>query len=153
MMQLNVRFMDLYKKVDRFIRDAYSSPEGVSEYLRQMEYNNRAGIWRVTAWKADYDKLKRMRWIRNQLSHEVGYDSDLCEEGDYAWLERFCQRLFAAQDPMAMLHRSIEAEQQKRAAAQRRPSNEPQKQPAPAPSQPAEQATLWQRIVAFFRNR
>ena len=32
--------IDLYKSADRFIRDAYRSAEGVSEYIRQMEQND-----------------------------------------------------------------------------------------------------------------
>lgn len=31
MRDLNIDFMDLYKRTDRFIKDAYSSSEGVSE--------------------------------------------------------------------------------------------------------------------------
>ena len=34
MRDLNIDFMDLYKRTDRCIKDAYSSSEGVSEYIR-----------------------------------------------------------------------------------------------------------------------
>ena len=36
MRELNIEFLDLYKRVDRFIRDAYASSEGISEYLREF---------------------------------------------------------------------------------------------------------------------
>ena len=78
MRDLNIDFMDLYKRTDRFIKDAYSSSEGVSEYIRSMESCFNRGISRVQGWKSDYDNLKHIRWIRNQLAHEVSYDSDIC---------------------------------------------------------------------------
>jgi hypothetical protein len=68
----------------------------------------------------DYDKLKRLRWIRNQLSHEVGYDSDICEDTDYDWLEAFSHRLYSANDPLATMNKAENAERQRRAEEQRR---------------------------------
>ncbi len=84
MRDLNIDYVDLYKSIDGFIRDAYSSSEGVSEYIRQMEANDYRGRQTIATWKDDYALLKHARWIRNQLAHEVGFDSDLCEEDDYA---------------------------------------------------------------------
>ncbi len=163
MRDLNVDFMDLYKSVDRFIRDAYSSTEGVSEYLRRMEQNHSKG-WRcVAAWDADYDKLKRLRRIRNQLSHEVGYDSDICGEADYDWLEAFKARLFSAKDPLAALNKAQEAqrqrrrEEQRRIQAQRRAEEARRQQAQNAPAytphrqyQPSERKSFWQRLKDFF---
>lgn len=120
MRDLNIDFMDLYKSVDRFIRDAYSTTEGVSEYIRQMEQNDLKGRRYVATWGADYDKLKRLRWIRNQLSHEVGYDSDICEDADYDWLETFSRRLYSANDPLSAMKKAENAERQRRAEEQRR---------------------------------
>ncbi len=107
MRDLNVGFSDLYKQVDRFIKDAYSSQEGVSEYIRQMEslgYRFRAY---VGCWDKDYKMLKHVRWIRNQLSHEVSYDSDICGEDDYDWLASFSARLYSANDPISVGRRAV----------------------------------------------
>ena len=162
MRDLNIDFMDLYKSVDKFIRDAYSSSEGVSEYIRQMENNDFKGRRYVATWAADYDKLKHLRWIRNQLSHEVGYDSDICEDADYAWLETFRSRLYSANDPMAMLNRAEKAEQKRLAEEQRRRQAQAHKQQSKTDSKniPAQQArestkhkTLWQRIKSFFSGK
>ena len=122
MRDLNIDFVDLYKRVDRFLRDAYDSSEGVSEYLRRMEENSSRGRQYVTSWEADYRQLKRLRWVRNQLSHEVGYDSDLCEAEDYRWLEEFHNRLYDTADPLAVLYRIENAKRQqteRQAEAQR----------------------------------
>ena len=150
--------MDLYKSVDRFIKDAYSSEEGVSEYINQMEQNDYRGSRHVDTWNTDYNKLKRLRWIRNQLSHEVGYDSDICEEADYDWLKEFYDRLYSAEDPMAILTGSENAE--RRAAEQRRRQSGMQEQNTAAYAQTSysrrtgknlpKRKTLWQRIKDFF---
>ncbi|MBP5362254.1 MAG: hypothetical protein J6Y71_04425 [Ruminococcus sp.] len=105
MRDLNMDFLELYKRTDRFIKDAYSSSDGVSEYLRIMDscFNN--GNLKVRGWKTDYESLKHARWIRNQLSHEVGFDSDICSSDDYEWLDEFYRRLFSADDPLAVLRK------------------------------------------------
>ena len=159
MRDLNIDFMDLYKSVDRFIRDAYSSAEGVSEYIRQMEQNDFKGRRCVATWVADYNNLKHLRWIRNQLSHEVGYDSDICEESDYEWLETFRGRLYSANDPMAIINKAEEAEQQRRLAEQRRRQEQMRRQRQPetyyiftpqAQYQPPKRKSFWQRLKDFF---
>ena len=171
MRDLNIDFMDLYKSVDRFIRDAYSSSEGVSEYIRQMEKNDFKGRRYVVTWGEDYVKLKRLRWIRNQLSHEVGYDSDICEESDYYWLETFSSRLYSANDPLSAMNKAENAERQRRAEEQRRIQAQKraeeerrrqmqmrqQQQPASsytytpqAQYQTPKRKTFWQRLKDFF---
>ena len=170
MRDLNIDFMDMYKSVDRFIRDAYSSTEGVSEYIRHMEQNDFKGRRYVATWGADYDKLKRLRWIRNQLSHEVGYDSDICEDADYDWLEVFNQRLYSSNDPLSAMNKAENAERQRRAEEQcriqaqkraeeerRRQMQMRQQQPASsytytpqAQNQPPKRKTFWQRLKDFF---
>ncbi len=106
MRDLNIDFMDLYKRVDRFIKDAYCSSDGVSEYLRLMESKNYKGSRYVAGWNSDYDSLKHSRWIRNQLAHEVDYDSDICSNEEYEWLEEFYTRLFSSDDPLGKLHKA-----------------------------------------------
>ena len=161
MRDLNIDFLDLYKRVDRFLRDAYDTQEGVSGYLRQMEDNSARGRQYVTSWEADYRRLKRLRWIRNQLSHEVGYDSDLCEAEDYQWLEDFHSRLYDTADPLAVLYRienekRQQTERQRQAEEQRRRQSQAYAQHSPTPPRPQSQPltpkreTLWQRIKRFF---
>lgn len=117
MRDLNINFMDLYKRVDRFIKDAYHSSEGVSEYIRIMESKDSKGRRYVSGWNSDYDSLKHLRWIRNQLAHEVDYDEDICSEEEYEWLEEFHSRLFSSNDPLGKLHKAenaMELEQKKK---------------------------------------
>ncbi|MDO4864707.1 MAG: hypothetical protein Q4A05_11110 [Ruminococcus sp.] len=115
MRDLNIDFLDLYKRADRFIKDAYHSYEGVSEYIRLMESCYNRGSVKVHGWRDDYDRLKRARWIRNQLSHDVDFDCDICSESDYEWFEDFYNRLFSSSDPLALLGRMESGAKRKQA--------------------------------------
>ena len=155
MRDLNIDFLDLYKRVDRFIKDAYASSEGVSEYLRQMEHNDFKGRRIVSTWAKDYYQLKHLRWMRNQLSHEVEYDADLCEEADYKWLEEFRSRLFAADDPIAVLRRAENAKRQRYAEEQRHHQEQIRKQQVqsiqkPQPPIPHRRSLLREIIRKIF---
>lgn len=159
MRDLNIDFMDLYKSVDKFIRDAYGSSEGVSEYIRQMEQNEYKGRRYVSTWDDDYAMLKHLRRIRNQLSHDVGYDSDICEQSDHDQLNAFRNRLYSTNDPMAIMNKAEEAERQRRLAEQRRRQAQMREQQKAAASytyippqqyQPPVHKTWWQRIREFF---
>lgn len=156
MRDLNIDFLDLYKRVDRFIRDAYASSEGVSEYLRQMEQNAFKGRGLVPTWATDYNRLKRLRWIRNQLSHEVGYDSDICEEADYLWLEEFRSRLYVASDPLSVLRKNENAEKQRYEEERRRYQEQKRRQQAVESEQTQtphvlpKRKSLLEKIKSFF---
>ena len=132
MRDLNISFLDLYKRVDKFIREAYFSAEGVSEYIKRMENDSFTG-WRfVSSWRDDYTMLKRLRWIRNQLSHDVDFDSDICTRDDYDWLVKFRDRLFSSEDPLAIMKKALEAERQKEIEQRRKKQQEQQQQKSKA---------------------
>lgn len=135
MRDLNIDFMDLYKRTDRFIKDAYSSTEGVSEYIRSMEYSFNRGNANIKGWKSDFDNLKHIRWIRNQLAHEVSYDSDICTESDYEWLDDFYKRLFSSTDPLGAL-RTFEMTAYTEIPEQRAANSSPQEPSASNPPPP-----------------
>lgn len=104
------------------MKDAYSASEGVSEYLRKMDENALQGVRFVPSWTNDYSSLKHLRWIRNQLTHEVGYDEKIVEPDDYEWLENFYHRLGETEDPLALLSKEIEKQRrlEKRRLEERR---------------------------------
>ena len=120
MRDLIIDYLDLYKIVDRFIRDANGSVEGVTPYIEQMEKDRFSGSIYVDTWDDDLKMLKRLRWIRNQLSHEADFDSDICQKTDYEWLKIFYDRLMSASDPTAKLYKAKAEESQKAEAQKRR---------------------------------
>ena len=96
MRELNIDFMDLYKSVDRFLKDAYSSDTGVTNYIQNMELKFLQGRRSISSWQSDYDELKHLRWIRNQLAHDVDYDSDICESTSFLLVRlAFLQSLYS----------------------------------------------------------
>ena len=155
MRELNYEFFEVYKEIDIFLRDAYSTENGVGEYLNQMEHLQYKGLRYVSTWESDYKELKRVRWIRNQLSHNASFDSDLCEENDYNWTVLFRDKLYVSTDPLSSLRKAEEADNIKRAELHK------QKQikstahtyinvDKPIPSNNKENKTIWQRIKRFF---
>lgn len=163
-------FLSLYIKVDKFIKDAYSSNEGVSEYIRQMEINCGKGYTYVQSWRNDYIELKRVRWLRNQLVHDDIFEG---EEEDYDWLENFYNRLFKADDPLSRIRKVSQT-------IQRKPVQQTTQPPKPSTNQqlyrktetwygynwhsksnleyvqfkeeipPQKRPSLWERIIRFF---
>ncbi len=98
MRDLNVDFIELYIKVDQFIRDANGSEKGVSLYIEQMEKECFNGPLYVKTWNDDLNMLRQLRRIMNQLTHEAGFDSDICEKTEYDWLKGFYDRLMTSKD-------------------------------------------------------
>jgi hypothetical protein len=94
MRDFNLEFWDLYKSVDSFLKDAYSSDNGVTNYIQEMETQSYDGNRLVQNWDMDYDRLKHMRWIRNKFAHEASFDVEIAEQEDYDWLDSFYKRLF-----------------------------------------------------------
>ena len=117
MRRLDQELFDEFKRVDAICRDMFSSQRGVSEYIEQMEQAFADGRRQVPSWERDYRALKRVRWLRNQIAHEMT-ETD-CAADDVRYLQDFHDRLLHRQDPLAALSR---ARRIARPAASRRPA-------------------------------
>lgn len=147
----NIQFLELYKSVDRFIRDAYASDDGLSAYLRIMENESLFNQRYVPEWEDDYKMLNRVRWIRNQFSHEMSFDSDICEESDQKWLVSFYKRLLASSDPLSMAERRKQQEMNRRKESEfKRKEEKDHNYPDSIVSN--QKTTFWQRIKKLFRR-
>ena len=114
-LELNNDFFDLYKSTDLLIKDAYSASKGVSEYIELMEENwSKGECYDIPNWKRDYYNLKSVRWMRNQLAHDVDMDCDIGVLEYYDWFCDFYDSLCSASDPMAMLRKCEEAKKQRK---------------------------------------
>lgn len=104
MLKTEERLFDEYKMVDNICRDMFSSQSGVSQYITEMEQRSFYGCSVVASWNDDYRRLKRAKWLRNQIAHESSATD--CTDKDAAWLENFHSRLLNGQDPLALLKKS-----------------------------------------------
>lgn len=102
--KLNITFQEEYKRLDKLCKECFSSLDGVSEYIRQMESSQYSLQRFGVSWKSDYQMLKHIRWIRNQLSHEVGtLQSDICSQEDLDFVTTFYSKIMNCADPLAQM--------------------------------------------------
>lgn len=113
-MHLCNEFQEAYKSLDKLCREYLSGYDGVSGYIRLME-NEWYGEHYVSTWNKDLKMLKHVRWVRNQLSHEVGtLESDICSWSDLEFVDDFYKRIINTTDPLAMLRQAQKIENQKK---------------------------------------
>lgn len=132
-----------FKQVDGICRDMFSSQRGVSEYIEQMERDFAYGRQQIPSWERDYRSLKRVRWLRNQIAHEMTATD--CAVDDVEYLQYFHDRLLYQQDPLAVLRKTRQAVR----PATPRPHPTPQKQISYFDQEPTSigKGLLWGVIV------
>lgn len=107
MLEMEERLLDEFKRVDRICGDLFSCRFGISEYIREMEQTTPYSRYKILCWEEDYRKLKRIRWLRNQIVHETTAVD--CHDNDIEWLEKFHARILNQQDPLALLRKQNQA--------------------------------------------
>jgi hypothetical protein len=125
MNNLNYLFFDEFKRVDKICKEIYGvSPDkklGVTMYLDDMEAKNFQGTHRVPSWSSDYNHLKKVRNIRNELVHsDISFNYQLCTQDDVDFVRSFYSRLLSQTDPLALLHK--QAISQKNAETPQKPT-------------------------------
>lgn len=97
-------FLEEYKRLDVLCKDIFKSKDGISEYIRQMEETSYIDRKFYADWETDYRQLKHLRWIRNQLTHEIGtLEEDFCTDLDINWIRTFHQRILNLSDPLSIV--------------------------------------------------
>ncbi len=143
MLELNVKFQEKYKQLDLLCKDIFSSKEGVSEYIKEMENTNSQFSRYILDWANVYKQLKHMRWLRNQLAHEVGaFNFDLCSDYDLKWLNDFYNSILNRTDPLAQVG---QLERQKQLHQNNSNSNKTQ-------INIKTKVSLWDKIKAKFKS-
>ncbi len=156
-MYLSIEFQEEYKRLDRLCKDYLSSAEGVSEYIRQMESTSWRNRYYVYTWEDDYKQLKHVRWVRNQLAHEVGtLDSDICTEEDLEWITSFYNRIINGSDPFTMIRKAKEEEERRakqQVQARRAIATEAHEQTPPnIREQNSPKTSFWDRLIASIKS-
>lgn len=101
-----LEFLEAYKNLDDFCKQILSSDRGISKYIDEMNHES-LGPEKVDCWEKDYKQLKKMRWIRNQLVHEINsFQENLINAEDIEWLITFRSRIMECTDPFSLLYQS-----------------------------------------------
>ena len=89
MSEINDEFMEAFKHLDKICREMFHAERGITTYINEMErIPNGSGV--VSNWNSTLRRLKELRHIRNQYSHEIGTSyTELCTWEDVDWLNVF----------------------------------------------------------------
>ena len=93
--------MEAFKQLDKICREMFQAEKGVTTYIDEMEkMQNGSGV--VPNWNSILRRLKELRHIRNQYSHDIGTSyMELCTWEDVDWLNDFYEDILHTRDPLA----------------------------------------------------
>lgn len=98
-----LEFLEAYKSLDELCKQILSTDRGISDYIDEMKYESQ-GYRMVASWEKDLKQLKRLRWIRNKLVHEVdSFQENLIHKEDIEWLITFRSQIMEGKDPLSVL--------------------------------------------------
>ena len=89
-----MQFLNAYVALDTLCNDIFSVKNGVSAYIEEIE---RKGLY--DRYDYDYNQLKHVRWLRNQLMHETYAES--CSHDDIEFVENFREKIMQERDPLS----------------------------------------------------
>lgn len=124
MSDLNYRFFEEFKKLDKLCREIYGEKSdgrlAVSLYLDDMAYCNLEGSRHIEGWNEDFRRLKQLRGLRNSIAHEVNV-GETCSQSDVDFIILFRERILNGTDPLALLRKEKQrSDELRRTAAQSR---------------------------------
>ena len=97
-------FLEAYKDLDELCKQTLSSEKGISQYIDEMKMES-TNHPEIPGWNSDYQELKRLRWIRNQLVHEPdSFRNIQVMPEDIKWLNDFRLRILKCYDPFSLLY-------------------------------------------------
>lgn len=101
-----LEFLRAYKELDELCKQVLSSERGISQYIEELE-NEKKYAFRIKILEEDYKRLKRLRWIRNQLVHDSdSFEKNLFDEKDVEWLREFRKRIMLCTDSYALIYQA-----------------------------------------------
>ena len=104
MLYENYDFLEKFKALEKLCNEIYDAKNGVTCYINEMNERYDYTAASIPNWKEDYRMLKRLRHIRNQLTHDVGtLETQMCTTADIEYLVEFRLRILKRNDPLAML--------------------------------------------------
>ena len=148
---LNMEFLDEYKRLDILCRDVFDADDksGVTAYIDEMDNTPISQKSLVPSWQSDYKNLKRCRWMRNKLAHEI-IDYTICDEDDIEWIKDFQRRITNKKDPFGIIHTAtLEYKKNLRAQKSSKKTNHTTLQKRTTEKKPT---TVGSKIFSFFKR-
>lgn len=111
----NTVFLEEFKCLEQLCNDCFGVRNGVSTYIDEMESCSQFYTYKISEWRNDLHRLRKLRHIRNKLTHEVGtLDMNLCDVDDILWLKNFYNRIIEQNDPLSIVQRIKSAEAERK---------------------------------------
>jgi hypothetical protein len=99
---------DEFKRLEKLCNEIYGEQHGVTLYINEMERTPNYAARKVFGWDYDLQGLKRVRHIRNAMSHDDSDgDTDYTFE-DVEFIKNFHARIMKGEDPLALLRKQSE---------------------------------------------
>ena len=125
----------------------FHAERGITTYINEMErIPNGSGV--VSNWNSTLRRLKELRHIRNQYSHEIGTSyTELCTWEDVDWLNVFYEDILNTRDPLAQ-YRSAMAFRARRTNTTKQVAAPTKRQVTP---RPVEKGTAKRECTEIYR--
>ena len=101
MTDLENKFFEEFIRLEKLCNEIYDTKNGVSSYIEDMEENAAAGRG-INGWQEDYKALKHVRYVRNQIAHELD-EAYTAEKSDVDYVKSFYRRIMNEDDPLSRL--------------------------------------------------
>ena len=110
MANYNSEFFDEFKRLDKLCTEIYGRSSenklGVTLYLEDMASKAQKGRAIVPDWASDYNRLRRLRGIRNELAHSPNtFSKEMCSCADVEFIRSFYSRIIKRTDPLSLYAR------------------------------------------------
>ena len=115
MQNYNSEFFDEFKRLDKLCRELYGKTSdnklGVTLYLEDMDSKSRRGASGVDGWMGDYNRLKHLRGVRNELAHSPDtFSRQMCDCEDVEFIRSFYSRILNGTDPLSVYFKKYGSE-------------------------------------------
>ena len=90
MNNLNYRFFEEFKHLDKLCGEIYKTQYGITHYIDDMKSKPFKNYRGIPDWDSDLRQLIRLRHIRNKMAHEENaFDNADCTQNDIEWIRYF----------------------------------------------------------------
>ena len=99
---INIRFLEEYKRLDKLCRELYNADKGVTLYIEDMKNESSPYKKDRPEWQSSLKSLIDIRHKRNILTHEPDtLGTDIVSESEILFVKKFRQSILESSDPMS----------------------------------------------------